>query len=155
MYSFECPMDRWKQQNQTRPIAGNTVKVPILNGSDAIQRDPDFCPQGMKGSLQHNLVAFTALVWMALPDPLCMQHCNPLSILTNSGHLIWDPTSQPQALLLLFLTFRFPLWSLYLRTHLKKPHSLPTQHQPPTISASRSLNLVFPQKHEQEWSNTE
>lgn len=107
----------------------------------------------MKGSLQHNLVAFTALVWMALPDPLCMQHCNPLSILTNSGHLIWDPTSQPQALLPLFLTFRFSLWSPYLRTHPKKPHSLPTQHQPPTISASRSLKLVFPQKHEQEWSN--
>ena len=77
-----CPKDLWKHdRNKPDRLQGIQWKCPSLRGSDAIQRDPDSCPQSMKGSLQHNLVAFTALVWMAFPDPLCMQHCNPLSIL--------------------------------------------------------------------------
>lgn len=122
------PIDLWKHRMELNWLVWNKSAHPYM-APITIQVDPDSCPECERRSPTQPYPP----QWLStdyLPWPTVHVTVQPALNSAKLWPLYLHPISQSQALLPLCITFKYLLWPPHLRTPLKKPQSLPTQHQP-------------------------
>lgn len=122
------PIDLWKHRMELNWLAWNksahSYMAPIT-----IQVDPNSCPECERRSPTQPYPP----QWLStdyFPDPLCMSQCNLLSILPTYDHFICTPSPNHRLCFLSVYPSNTFSGLPTLGPPLKKPQSLPTQHQP-------------------------